>query len=802
MSLREILGFKARKPAAGARIIVVSNRLPLTLKKTERGWDTARSSGGLANAMNPLIGKTGGEWIGWAGDSGGEASQKRQAILSEWAKTDQCFAVDLPKDVAAGFYEGYANQTLWPVFHNFPSRLKFDAKHWESYVEANRVFCEAVVNRYRPNDLIWVHDYHLMLLPQMLRERLRDAAVGFFLHIPFPSSEIFPVLPRREELLEGLLGADLLAFQTHAHLQQFRAALLRVLGMESKIAEVALGSRPVRLEALPIGIAPEEYTGLLNSDVTTAKQYGDWARRYRGRKVLLAVDRLDYTKGVPERLRAYAHLLRTAPELREKVVLIQIAVPTREGIDTYRDVRTEVNQLVGEINGQLGTPDWTPLVYINRSIERSELVALYKLADVAWVGSLRDGMNLVAKEYVACKPRGDGVLVLSEFAGAAAEMGEALLINPYDEERTAATVNRALAMDEQERNLRMMALHSRVVRNNVFHWGKRFLAALEDAVANRGRYIDTQPKQLQPGEIRDAYVQAGRRMLVLDYDGTLVPFAKLPQQAEPSQAVVDLLAELASDPRNRVALISGRSAESLGRWFGKIAQLCLVAEHGAELKRPSASTWESVRPQAPTAWKTTVMPILEHFVDRTPGSFVEEKKYALVWHYRMAEPEFGEWLANELVSMLEAMLAETELRAFRGEKIVEVKPVWANKGEAIEWLLRDFPGPDFVLAAGDDRTDEDLFERAPGNAWTVHVGPGPTRASFVVTDLRVLRGVLESLATAGSAGRWPAKPVDHEPDTLTRDRWRHRVHLFSRDRPVTTARDDVRESDKSGHGNG
>ena len=743
---------KGKKPAAGARIIVVSNRLPVTLKRTEQGWDTSRSSGGLASAMNPLLGKTGGEWIGWVGDSGGGDSQKRQAILSEWAKTNHYFSVDLPKDVAAGFYEGYANQTLWPVFHNFPSQLKFDAKDWESYVEANRLFCEAVVNRYRPNDLIWVHDYHLMLLPQMLRERLRDAAIGFFLHIPFPSSEIFPVLPRREELLEGLLGADLLAFQTHAHLQQFRAALLRVLGMESKIAEVALGSRPVHLEALPIGIAPEEYTDLLNGDATTARQYADWAKRYRGRKVLLAVDRLDYTKGVPERLRAYVHLLRSAPELRERVILIQIAVPTREGIDSYQELRTEVNRLVGEINGQLGTPDWTPLVYINRSIERSELVALYKLADVLWVGSLRDGMNLVAKEYVACKPDGDGVLVLSEFAGAAAEMGEALLINPYDEERTAATVHRGIAMDDQERKLRMMALHTRVVRNDVFHWGERFLASLEDAVSDRGRYIDTQPKKLRPAEIRNAYLRAGRRLLVLDYDGTLVPFAKRPQQAVPPQAVLDLLTALASYPKNRVALISGRSAENLERWFGKIPQLFLVAEHGAELKTPAAARWDALRPQAATDWKPTVMPILEHFVDRTPGSFVEEKKYALVWHYRMAEPEFGEWLANELVSMLEAMLAETELRAFRGEKIVEVKPVWANKAEALEALLRDFPDPDFILAAGDDRTDEDLFERAPSNAWTVHIGPGATRASFVVADLQVLRGVLELLATAGAAG--------------------------------------------------
>ncbi|PYY11857.1 MAG: bifunctional alpha,alpha-trehalose-phosphate synthase (UDP-forming)/trehalose-phosphatase, partial [Acidobacteria bacterium] len=306
--------------ANSARLIVVSNRLPLTLRKTDDGWKTERSSGGLASAMNPLLRKGGGDWIGSAGSSKEEDPESRRRVLAEWAQKDGCFAVELPEDVATGFYEGYANQTLWPVFHNFPSQLKFEPKTWEAYVEANRLFSEAVVERYKPNDLIWVHDYHLILLPQMLRERLPDAAIGFFLHIPFPSSEIFPVLPRREELLEGLLGADLLVFQTHGHLQQFRAALLRVLGMESKIEQVAVGSRPVRLEALPISIAPEEYTNLLNSEKTTAEQYAEWVARYSGRKVLLAVDRLDYTKGVLERLRAYAHLLRSSPELREKVI--------------------------------------------------------------------------------------------------------------------------------------------------------------------------------------------------------------------------------------------------------------------------------------------------------------------------------------------------------------------------------------------------------------------------------------------------------------------------------------------------
>jgi trehalose 6-phosphate synthase/phosphatase len=321
-----------------ARLIVVSNRLPLTLRKTDEGWTTERSSGGLTSAMNPLLRRSRGDWVGWAGDSGQEEREGRQAVLQDWAQKKHCFAVELPADVATGFYEGYANQTLWPVFHNFPSQLKFDAKGWEAYVEANHIFCKAVVERYRPNDSVWVHDYHLMLLPRMLRDELPDAAIGFFLHIPFPSSEIFPILPRREELLEGLLGADLVAFQTHGHLQQFRSALLRVLGIESKIAEVAVGGRPVRLEAMPIGIAPEEYTDLPSGDEATAQHYAEWVARYSGRRVLLAVDRLDYTKGVRERLRAYSRLLRSSSELREKVILIQIAVPTREGIDTYQDL--------------------------------------------------------------------------------------------------------------------------------------------------------------------------------------------------------------------------------------------------------------------------------------------------------------------------------------------------------------------------------------------------------------------------------------------------------------------------------
>jgi trehalose 6-phosphate synthase/phosphatase len=729
----------------GSRLVVVSNRLPLTMRKVNGRWTSERSSGGLVSAMNPLLRRNSGIWIGWSGSSGDDGdSEERRRLLQKWERSDRCFAIELPAEVAKGFYEGYANQTLWPVFHCFPSRLRFDAGGWESYVEANRIFCSSVVEHYQPGDLVWVHDYHLMLLPQMLRAALPDAAIGFFLHIPFPSAEIFPILPRREELLEGLLGADLLAFQTHGHLQQFRSALLRVLGLESRITEVSVGYRAVHLEAIPIGIAHEEYTKLLAQDETTARYYAESVARYKGQKVILAVDRLDYTKGLPERLRCYARLLRSSPELRGKVILIQIAVPTREGIDMYQELRAEVHQLIGDINGKLGTPNWTPLVYIYRSIEREELVALYQLADICWVGPLRDGMNLIAKEYVACKGEGDGVLLLSEFAGAASEMGEALLINPFDEERTAVLVARALALDEEERRARMRALHRRVIRNDVFHWGKRFLEALKQSVAAREHRVEGKPKSLLITQIREAYVHASRRLLILDYDGTLVPHAHSPQEAVPAPNLVRLLGALVSDPHNVLALVSGRRREDLDQWFGSIQGLWLVAEHGAELKPARSSSWETLHSQISMDWKSTVQPILEHFVDRTPGSFVEEKNYALVWHYRLAEPEFGEWLANELVSMLEAMLAETEVRAVRGSKIVEVKPIWASKGEVFVHLLAAQPEPGFLFAAGNDRSDEDLFERMPSGSWTVHVGAGPTRAAFVVANSQSVQGLLEA----------------------------------------------------------
>jgi trehalose 6-phosphate synthase/phosphatase len=689
--------------------------------------------------MDPILKRAGGVWIGWSGAQESESAEALELLRQEGFTT-----VNLPADVAEKFYEGYSNRSLWPLFHSFTSKLEFDSEGWQAYTEANQRFCSAVVDQYRAGDRIWVHDYHLMLLPQILREKLPEAAIGFFLHIPFPSSDVFSILPRGEELLAGLLGADLLSFQTHLHLQHFRRSLRRLVGLESAINRVEVSGREVWLEALPIGIDPDEFLGY-TADPETQDQLLRLREEYDGRMVIAAIDRLDYTKGLPHRLRTFRNLLEATPELTGRVVLLQVAVPSRENIGSYQELRSEVHQLVSEINGKFSTPGWTPVVYIHRGISRSELVAIYQLADVAWVASLRDGMNLVAKEYIACKPEGNGVLVLSTFAGAAAEMGEALLINPYDEERSVEAVTRALTMSPDEQRERMGALHERVLRNNVFVWGERFLSALDQAVSRRAERAQQRPPLLPKNSLVEAYRQTHKRLLMLDYDGTLAPFTALPHQAAPSLELLTILSRLANDPANCVIIISGRSVHDIDGWLGQVPRLGMAAEHGARWRLPDDPEWQGRA--AAADWKDTVRPILEHFVDRTPGSLIEEKQFALVWHYRMVEPEFGEWLATELVAMLEGMLAETELRAYRGNKIVEVKPIWVNKGALADRLLPEYLDGGFIMGVGDDRTDEDLFARLPATAWSVHVGNGPTRASYRIPHVAAVRELLIQLAT-------------------------------------------------------
>lgn len=684
---------------------------------------------------------------------GGTDDPDRRRLLERWERERGFVAVDLPRAVAEGFYEGYSNATLWPVLHGFPGRVELDRRTWNAYREANERFADAVVERAAPGDLIWVHDYQLALVPQLIRERLPDASIGFFLHVPFPGSELFRILPEREALLRGLLGADLVAFQTHAHMHDFRRALLEVLSLASGMDRVDVDGRSVALAAIPIGVVVETWEARLRRPEIAAR-----IRRRRssarGIRRILAVDRLDETKGIPERLRAFRELLRRRRGWIGRVQLLQVAVPSRERVPRYAELRRTVSELVGEINGELATPDWTPIVYLRRSIDEGELALLYATADVGWVAPLRDGMNLVAKEFVVCQgeptdaARAPGVLVLSEFAGAAQELGEALRVNPYDVDRSISAVERALTMPDDERRTRQAALLRRVRRHDAATWATRFLDDLRAAARERSG-----EGRLLPPPLDDVAVAARRaeaRTFYLDYDGTLVPIAPRPSEAIPTAAALAVLERLAGDPGTNVIVLSGRPRADLDAWFGRLGRLWLVAEHGALVRDPETAEWRPLHPGADTRWKDRVRPTLEQFADRAPGSFVEEKEHGLAWHYRLADPEFGRFLAAELLALLDRQLAGTELVVTSGRKVVEVRFGWANKGDAGLAVRAALGSAGFELAMGDDRTDEDLFERLPASAWTIHVGRGPSRARFGVEGPDDVLGLLEALASAGS----------------------------------------------------
>jgi trehalose 6-phosphate synthase/phosphatase len=724
------------------RVVVVSNRLPFTLVREDRKWTTRSSTGGLATAMTPVLERNGGIWIGWSGDSSPADDPERSALLAEWEKENGYIAVDIPPEIVRGYYEGFSNEVLWFLFHSFPGMVKFDTGDWRDYVKANEKFRDVLVSHLKPGDLIWIHDYQLMLLPELVREAVPDARIGFFLHIPFPPSDVFRVLPRREEILNGLLGADYIAFHTHRYLQNFRSSLLRIVGQRTAMDHISVGNRKIQLQALPIGIDTLSFNEILRSQETT-DLVRSYRERYRGQKVLVGVDRIDITKGLPERLRAYRKFLQRNRRSHGKVVLVQVAVPSRENISNYQELQKQVDELVGQINGRYGTPDWSPIVYIRRGLEKEELTALYAIADVALVTPLRDGQNLVAKEYVACKPDGDGVLILSEFAGAAAEMGEALQVNPYDEDQVAKTIGRALTMRTEERGERMRALYNRVARNSVFTWGERFVSNLMAASEHRSAHLKDGPEPLPREDALSAYAASSRRLILLDYDGTLVPYTNLAKNAIPPRDLLQTLAKLAADDHNKVVVVSGRSKTELERWFGHIRDLWIAAEHGAVFRSPVTKDWLGLHANLSVDWKKEIATILESYADLTPGSYIEEKEYSLVWHYRMSEPEFGEWLANELNSTLDAMLADTELRAVRGRKNVEVKLIWASKADILLRMIADNPEFDFVLAAGDDVTDEDLFAQMDDRMWSIHVGDRPTEARFCLenfADIRTLLG--------------------------------------------------------------
>jgi len=732
------------------RLVVVSNRLPFTVSFQEGSPQFKPSAGGLTTGLWSYLDRKLPEgverpdylWMGWPGTS--IPPEHEAAVKAYGEQHFKSSPVYLPEESMDRFYLGFCNKTIWPLFHYFPTLTHYEENNWQEYRHVNQAFGEAVVNALRPDDVLWIHDYHLMLLPKLVREKFPEMPIGFFLHIPFPSWEVFRMLPRpwREEIIEGLLGSSLIGFHTHDYARDFLTSVLRTSGYEHQLGNLTLRDRAVEVETFPMGVEFDRFEQAAKSKETELR-VEELRWKCVGQKVVFSVDRLDYTKGLINRLRGYETFLKLNPQWHGKVVFIISVAPSRIGVDSYQAMKLELEQTVGRIVGDYGNVHWTPLVYQFRNLTFDEIVPLYRLCDVALITPLRDGMNLVAKEFIASRPDQTGVLILSEMAGAAKEMGEAIIINPFHREDFTKALEQALTMPVEEQVRRNQLMQERLRRYNVVRWADDFVQALmatqKTEAARRARLLTG---KAYSGMIQQ-YRSAARRALLLDYDGTLVPFAAEPKLAQPDPELIETLTALGSDPANQVAIISGRPRRTLEEWFGKLP-ISLIAEHGAWLRNNGAE-WRMLK-NLTADWKERVRPILNLYVDRLPGALMEEKEFSLAWHYRRADPEQASLRAKELLDDLAGYTRNIDVQVFEGNKVIEIRNAGVNKGSAgIEWLAGQTP--DFIFGIGDDWTDEDLFRALPATALSVQVGVEKTAARYYLVNPAAVRRLLRELST-------------------------------------------------------
>ncbi len=723
-----------------SRLINVSNRLPVRI---DSSGTAHRTTGGLASALEGAELEQEQLWIGWPGRAVEDFEDL--GVVHNAMEVEGMRPVFLTAAEIDGFYEGYANSTLWPLLHYMVERASFSNAWWHAYQRANERFAEVIVKEAKDGDMVWIHDYHLFLLPSLLREKTdKDLRVGFFLHTPFCSSDLFRVLPERAEILRGLLGADVIAFHTYGYLRHFRSSLLRVLGLESDVEGVWHGGRQVRLGVYPIGhnhlgfqreMARDEFAELVEKH----------RRELNGKRLILNVERLDYTKGVPEKLAAMRRFLETTPDKRNEVVFVLIAVPSRQGVEEYDLLTEEVQQGVGAINGDFGRVGHAPVQFLHRGFPMKDLAALYTLAEICLVTPLRDGMNLVAKEFIDCQDADGcpGVLILSEFTGATEELAQALQVNPYDVDAVSDALNRALDMTEDERRARIAPMQSRVRSQHSGVWARRYLHDLASVPEREKQVVVADMKPLAE-DVVEKWRAGDRVGLFLDYDGTLRDFVDVPDEAVPDPGLPQLLQALASHDRLSLTIVSGRAPQFLETHFGGLG-ITLVAEHGYRWFEADGEEWTLFNPHVDTTWKDLIRAQLEQASLLTPGTHVEEKQSAMVWHYRQADPEFGRWRARELLDELTQTAANLPVTVHHGQKIVEVSSLQVSKGLAVDALMTRQRN-DVAFVAGDDQTDETMFALEPKGVdfYTVKVGKASTRARYR-TDITGVRLFLETL---------------------------------------------------------
>jgi trehalose 6-phosphate synthase/phosphatase len=731
------------------RLFIVSNRLPITIENIDNKLTYRQSSGGLISAVNAYLNSNGKDTFTdkiWCGVS--ECTEKNWGLGIEYfSQTDYKYApVFLENDIYQAYYNGFSNSLLWPLFHYFPSYAEYSLANFEAYMQANQQFAEVLMKQIRKDDVVWIHDYHLLPLAGILRKKFPSTTIGFFLHIPFPSYELFRVIPKQwqREILSGMLGADLVGFHTVDYATHFLACLETVLKLEHDGQHVSWENRQVKVDAFPISIDFDLFhDAYYNTEVEEIRN--DYVALKGNKKLIFSVDRLDYTKGLLNRLKGFKKFLVQNTEYVGKVLFILVIVPSRDTIDKYADRKKNIDEYIGQLNGTLGNITWQPVIYQYNHLTFSELIALYTACDVALITPLRDGMNLVAKEFVASRQDKKGALILSEMAGASRELTEALLINPNDNREIAAMIKQGLEMEDKEQEERITAMQERIQKYDVKAWAEDFFNQLFSLKNLQHKFEIKFLDSFGKSALLERYATSKRRLLLLDYDGTLVPFSKKPSLASPESSLIRTLKDLSKSPATDVYIVSGRDSETLEKWLGHLP-IGLIAEHGAKTRHKGAE-WIADVEGATNDWKVCVERIMNKYLPKCPHSFIEKKDFSLAWHYRNSDLIQGGVRAKELYQELLDNTLKLSLDVLDGNKVIEVRNKGINKGSAISNVIIG-ANYDFIVCIGDDKTDEDMFKLLLpySEAYTIKVGNEYSHARYNLYTPYLVQSLLQNIA--------------------------------------------------------
>lgn len=704
-------------------LIIVSNRLPFSVDQTGQ---IKQSSGGLVSAISGINQDITKKWVGIAPD---KVTPKRWEKLEiENKKMYRPVFVDLK--LYKKYYNGISNDVLWPIFH-YELSMNFDWSDWEAYEKVNQLIAEKVNEVSEPDDIIWVHDFHLFLVPQFLRKSGNINKIGFFLHIPFPSSELFRQIPVRKEILEGVLESDLIGFHDYSYLKYFCSSAKILLGVTSDMLNIKYNNRNIELGVFPVSIDTEKFINASKSDevklifdeIQSGKTY---------EHLILGVDRLDYIKGFLIKLEAFRKLLILYPEFVGKVSLLQIAVPSREDVPKYNELKRNIERLISEIKGEFSQPNYTPIQYIHSSVSFEKMVALYKASDILFVSSRRDGMNLVSFEYIASQsPENPGVVVLSEFTGAASVLSHAVLINPWDAKRTADKLANALKMPVEEKIQRNKPMLDYLKSYTASEWAGSFMEDLSNP-----QYTDYSHRiiELNGNWLPMDFTMKEKLLLFIDYDGTLVPIEETPEKAVLTVDAINNISKLINNKNIEIVIVSGRDSDFLEKQFDAFNNLEIAAEHGAKFFDKNRKEWKNLVVTHNETWFPFAEKIMKDYSKRVPESFVEAKEFSVVWHYRLSPEEFSEYQAKKLKEELETGLVNLPLTIVLGTKVVEARAIQANKGYFVNWYLNkhDIQDNVLILAIGDDTTDEDMFFYIQNKGISVKVGLGNSIAKYIL----------------------------------------------------------------------